>query len=77
MPFIFLPPEYRAEFVLPSARLSPRTFCGPVHLSRSRTLCLPGFCSSPCLAVRYCGLTVGPGPAPGTQHLLHKALLSE
>lgn len=38
MPFFFLPPEYRAELVLPSAHLSPRTFCGPVHRSRSGTL---------------------------------------
>lgn len=70
---LFSLPDYRAEFVLPSARLSPRTFCGPVHLSHRGTVCLSGSFSSACLAIRYYDLTVGPGPAPGTQDLLHKA----
>lgn len=44
---LFSLPECRAEFVLPSARLSPRTFSGPVHLSQHWTLCLSGSAALP------------------------------
>lgn len=52
--FFFLPPEYRAEFVLPSARLSPRTLVAQ-YTSAVR--------DSACLAIRYDDLS-GPWASP-------------